>query len=603
MAKTGNGQGPGRGATPEELPLSDQRLVFEPQPEQFDGAGEIDVETDLDIIANTFRAVIDQHAFEAMIASWSSKLDKSGDDAAAARGLSGPLMRQLALARQAMDHLDIPADNDPLNRAVQEVGGAAVVLAPDGRIAATNELGEAAFGGRQGVFLDRGVIDPRSAQDFDALCRAANARGNRSQAILRILPAGGRTPAFLAEAYLLEAPGQDKSFVVIRSIEIDWSAEASARLATAFGLSEAETEVARLFYETRSIERVAAARGVTVLTVRGQIKTVMAKTEAGSQADLIRLLAMVASRALIGRHGVTAAWRDPLGREQQVRLEDGRIVAWTWMGAEDGRPAVLSRGFPMGYLLPAEAEARLRAAGVKLYALSRPGYGNSTLDPALDVLADNLAALRAFLAARDEGPVVGVGTSNGIVPLLADAAARPERYRALIAIGYTGVFDRSGVQRLPLIQRTMMRMVAVAPWLVEMMAKSGHRMMQQHGVDWYLERAYRTRPRDMATYGDPNMAPLLRNACAHLLTQGHTAFTRDLMLARAPVDADLDRLAVPLLWLAPTEDGVFDAARYARIARRNPRVTMEPLEAAAELALYQRTDRIIEAIIAATRGE
>ena len=584
-----------------ETPLADQRLLLAPQPDQLDLAGEIDLDTDLDIIANTFRAVVDQHAFEAMITSWNAKLDKSDGDETAAHSLSGPLLRQLALALKAMDTLDIPADNDPLNRAVQDVGGPAVVLSPDGRIAAANVPGVAAFGGRQGTFLERTVIDPRSEPDYAALRRAANARGNRSQAILRILPADpGRDP-FLAEGYLLEAPGQDKSFVVIRSIEIDWTEAAGARLATAFGLSEAETEVARLFYETRSVERVAAARGVSVLTVRTQIKTILAKTEAGSQADLIRLLAMVASRAIIGRRGVTAAWRDPLGREEQLRLPDGRVVAWTWMGAEDGTPALLSRGFPMGYLLPAEAEARLRAAGVKLYALSRPGYGNATLDPALDALTDNLVALRAFLDTRIAGPVIGVGTSNGIVPLLVDAAERPGRYRALIAIGYTGVFDRSGLQRLPLIQRTMMRMVTIAPWLVEMMAKSGHRMMQQHGVDWYLERAYRTRPRDMATYGDPNMAPLLRNACAHLLTQGHTAFTRDLMLARAPVDATLDRLAVPLLWLAPTEDGVFDAARYARVEARNPRIRMEPLSGAAELALYQRTDRIIEAIVAAAR--
>jgi DNA-binding CsgD family transcriptional regulator len=583
-------------------PLANQQLRFSPEPDHLSSPGEIDPATDLDLIANTYRAIVDQHAFEKMIESWHAKLDGVDIEGGAASGLSGQLLMQLAAARQTMETLDIPAENDPLSRAVLDVAGPAVVLAPDGRITMMNTAGASVFGGRQGMFFDAGIIDSRSEGDFEALRRAANGRGNRTQAILRILPVGETEKPIIAEGYLIEAPGQEKSYIVIRSLEIEWTAAASRRLAQAFGLSEAEVEVARLFYELRSNDQVAEARNASVLTVRTQMKAVQAKLETPTQADLIRLLAMVASRAIMGERGTVAGWRDPLGREERHTLAGGRVVAWTWMGAPHGVPALMVRGFPMGYLLPQEAERKLKDAGVKLYALSRPGYGNSTLHSDMPVLEDNLAALRFFLDRVIDGPIVGIGMSNGVVPLLAEQQARPDRFRSLIAIGYTGVFDRSGMGRLPLIQKTMMRMTGYAPWLVELMAKSGHRMMQQHGVDWYLERAYRDRPLDMATYADPNITPLLRNACAHLLMQGHTTFVRDLQLARVPIDASIEALSIPLLWLAPMGDGVYDEASYRKAEARNRNIRMEPVANTGELLFYQETDLVIDRIISAVRG-
>lgn len=557
----------------------------------------IDASTDLDIISNTFRAILDQDAFEAMIASWQAKLDRIGDDTHAAAQIAAPLLAQLALAQRTLEALDLPVVDDPLVRAVQDVPGPALVLSPEGRIATINTEGVRLMAARQGAFLDPDCIDPRSAADFRALLRAANARANHAQAILRLLPQAQEGPPvpILCEAYFLPAP-QDKAFLVIRSLEIEWSPRAAEMLSQAFGLSSAELEVARLYFSLRDVAAVAAARGVSLLTARTQLKAVMAKAETPSQVDLMRLLAMTASRALNDQRSQSAAWRDPLGREQQMTLPDGRVIAWTWMGDPEGRPAVLLRGFPMCYLLPPESEERLRQAGIKVYALSRPGYGNSSLDPALSPLDDNLAALRAFLDAVIAGPCLGIGLSNGLVPLLAEARANPGRFHGLLAVGYTGALDRSGIKRLQPVQQAMMRLAGILPWLVEMMAKQAFRMIRQHGVDWYLERAYRTRPRDIATYAEPNLTPFIRNACAHMLAQGPGTFVRDLHLARADVDHAIEALEVPLVWLAPTEDGVFDAVQFARLHSRNPRARLVPVEQAGELLLYQRTGIVLEQI-------
>lgn len=583
--------------------LADQQFVLSPEHPAAEEEGVTPV--DLEIVAATYRSIVDQDAFEEMVANWEAKLSPARTDPGHRPRISKQMFGQLMMARNILEKLDIPVGDDPLRRAISEVTGPAIVLSPDGRVAISNVEGERAFDTRQGAFLDDERVAPASMPDFMALKRSATERGNAAQAILTILPPSTEAAypePFVAEAYLLDVPGQSSSNIAIRSLEVTWSSGVSGRLQQAFGLSAAESEVARQFFQLRNIDRIAHERKVSRLTVRTQIKSIMTKTGSPSNVDLMRLLAMVASRELVGKRGRTPVWNDPLQREQRIVTPDGRVVAWTWMGAEDGLPVIMLRGFPMTYLLPDQGEEKLKQAGIRLYALSSPGYGNSSLHTDLDPLEDELQALRAFLDRQIAGPSVGVGLSQGLMPLLAEQNANPARFRSLIAVGYTGVLDRSGVCRLPLIQRTMMQLASAAPWVVEIIAKTGHRQMREHGVDWYLERAYRTRPLDMLTYRDPNRAAMIRNACEHLLKQGHAAFVRGLQLALAPIDHVIEELTVPLVFLAPTEDGMFDEASYRLVEKRNPLISVEPVPEAGELIFYQKTDVILDHIIAAARG-
>ena len=580
--------------------LADQQFMW--QPEASGGEdGSVDA-VDMEIVAATYRSIVDQSAFEEMIRNWETKLETATKQPATTKLISRRLLDQLLTARDTLENLDIPAENDPLRKAISDVPGPAMVLSPDGRVAITNMEGERAFAVRQGAFLDKNIIDPCSIDDFSALLRAAASNGNIAQAILTLHPAesfDNPSSSILAEAFLIRVQGQTGSHLAIRSLEIAWSAAVSVRLQEAFSLSAAEAEVARQFFQLRSIDRIADERGVSRLTVRTQIKSIMNKTGSPTNVDLMRLLAMVANRALLGERGHAPVWHDPLGREQTISCPDGRIVAWTWMGAENGTPVVMSRGLPMTYLLPGDGEARLRDEGIKLYILSRPGYGNSTLHPELSVLDDNLAALRAFLDQVIDRPCLGVGLASGIVPLLVEQHANPARFHHLMIIGFSAGFDQSGIHRLPRIQRTMLQLATTAPWVVELMAKTAHRMLRQHGLDWYLERAFKQTPLNQKTLSNPDWTVLIRNACEHALKQGHVAFVRELQLVRQNVDDSIRDLSVPLLYLAPAEDDAIDLNRIARWQTVNRNISVETVSDAAELVFYQQPDLILDRIIAA----
>jgi pimeloyl-ACP methyl ester carboxylesterase len=71
------------------------------------------------------------------------------------------------------------------------------------------------------------------------------------------------------------------------------------------------------------------------------------------------------------------------------------------------------------------------------------------------------------------------------------------------------------------------------------------------------------------------------------------------MLSRTRVDDAIDALNIPLLWLAPMEDGVFNEKQYHKVEKRNPNIRIEAVPNAGELIFYQKSELVIERIIQA----
>lgn len=100
------------------------------------------------------------------------------------------------------------------------------------------------------------------------------------------------------------------------------------------------------------------------------------------------------------------------------------------------------------------------------------------------------------------------------------------------------------------------------------------------------------------TLRNPDWTALVRNACEHALKQGHVTFVRELQLSYHPIDAALRNLASPLLYLAPLDDPGIDLDACRRLQALNPKITVEPVHDAAELILYQRSELVLDRIIA-----
>ena len=126
------------------------------------------------------------------------------------------------------------------------------------------------------------------------------------------------------------------------------------------------------------------------------------------------------------------------GRDASIRLNDGRLLEYWDGGDPDGRPFIYHPGTPVTRVLGRWVHAAAIDAGVRLIAVSRPGYGGST---AVDGLPSLLGVGRDTVTLARQlhlGDFAVVGTSGGGPFATATAIAAGGAVRALGILGGVG---------------------------------------------------------------------------------------------------------------------------------------------------------------------
>lgn len=197
-------------------------------------------------------------------------------------------------------------------------------------------------------------------------------------------------------------------------------------LVQVFGLAPSEARCAALIAAGETAKQAAETLGLSPETVKGYIKSVLAKTGLARAKDLSRLL--VEAREL----SVLASVRDPVfesaktaGRLRLVSAPDERQIAFIDYGPRSGRPALIFHGYAAGRTLPPQMVRELQTAGFRPIVPQRPGFGLTTPASAgqyLACAADDLALLIQTLGADD---AVMLARDGGAAVALEFAARHP----------------------------------------------------------------------------------------------------------------------------------------------------------------------------------
>ena len=102
---------------------------------------------------------------------------------------------------------------------------------------------------------------------------------------------------------LNDLDGRGHAVVALRSLG-DAPGFGATRLSGFFGLSPTQGEIALAIFRGKSIEEIAAERGVKITTVRTQLARLYARTGAESQRDLVppHRASAATPRPMSGRH-------------------------------------------------------------------------------------------------------------------------------------------------------------------------------------------------------------------------------------------------------------------------------------------------------------
>lgn len=192
-------------------------------------------------------------------------------------------------------------ETDALNEAVNRLPTGVLLLDAEACVVMRNRSADQILALDDGFSLTRdipqlsdGHQNRELQKTIQACVREQRPRGASLGAVMLVNRPSGRRPFSMLVSPLLAAlPGSftNEARAIIFVADPDGGQiSATAILQSLYQLTHAEAELVRLIAEGCSLERVAETRGVTMNTVRSQLKQVFSKTDTNRQSELVHLV-------------------------------------------------------------------------------------------------------------------------------------------------------------------------------------------------------------------------------------------------------------------------------------------------------------------------
>lgn len=333
--------------------------------------------------------------------------------------------------------------------------------------------------------------------------------------------------------------------ILAATSSMHWPPGFASVLKSAFDLSAAEAEIARLLVECCSLKEIAQTRGRSMATIRAQVKACFAKTETRNQVELVRL---VMSMMDIAAHTVDQPQQTaspPNGGAlipvpyQKTKTADGRNLDYQLLGDPNGKP-VLFITTEYGYSRwTVSAEQSARDRGLCIISPIRAGYAAS--DPLPDktpfcegIAADLLCVLDA-LGVR-KLPVVSMSDDHHFATQM--EKMRPGTMTALVAAaGGLPFLNAAQIQRMDKWFRFIQASARNTPRLLGPMIQIGLHLILKVGRERFARMIYSDSPADLAALDDPEVMEAMVVGSYNCLSEtanGTRTFVRQTLFEQEP---------------------------------------------------------------------
>lgn len=371
-----------------------------------------------------------------------------------------------------------------------------IALSASGRVAAVNARGHAVLANGLGQADPGSPLIFNNPDNAEALAQAlAQARATGEQAVLKLERDGEEGPCFgyvapvrsLADvAYLsgLLFDGTQAGFALLFP-----AAEETGRLWGSinrnFGLTPAEIRLAERLRDGQTLKEAADALGISINTVRNQLRAVFDKMGLKRQSDLVRALTELGQVAGM-MDGVSSA-PPPMPAPPVMfhALPDGRRLAYRDYGARAGRTLLMFHEGLGSSLLPPGVQSLATQLGVRVISAERPGFGRSDPNPdySFENVAEDMVALcdglrleKVWLAAILSGAPSAIRTAVRLgdraqnLLLCAARPPRPTKRSDSIVAGF-----RARMEENPWVSETLYGILQhrLSPSFIERMIAAG----------------------------------------------------------------------------------------------------------------------------------
>ena len=497
---------------------------------------------------------------------------------------------------------------------------AAFIIDQNLQVVASNPGAKNVFGMTENVDMSALHL-PHDMQD--ALTRTmANVFGAPDQPdrLLRLQFPDERGPALFQIRALVNGANPRPQHALVVTTQYHWQAALGETLADVFQLTGAEQGVVRALVEGMDTKAIAAERGTSEGTVRGQIKSILSKMNAHSQSEVIRLVLSLRdisqnarARSKTGPEATPAGSTNWLDAEvwkpfKTLVLPDGRKMSYHEMGPANGAPILFTH---MGYGMARWHQPMIQLAfqhRLRVIVPIRAGYGQSdNLHPKADILESTRDDTCALLDHLHIEKLPYACQGNDLIFAADFAGHFPDKITEIAGIcarpSLPGDRHYSGMGKW---HRFFLSTAKHAPHLLNFTSKAAVTMAKRIGLVEMFRQMNKNSPTDLAMIEDEELCQvLIANAelIAGKTTNVAQAYTMELLATEADWSQILIKAEGTKTWfLNGGEDPSVDQATIAEYREAYPWINIEVIPNAGQLMIFQKYATIIPRLAAAAKA-
>lgn len=320
--------------------------------------------------------------------------------------------------------------------------------------------------------------------------------------------------------------GQD---FILAGLHNKWTEAHDQILRQMFGLTDAESRVARELLTGATLPEIAVITGRSVDTLRTQLKSIRRKTYTSNQQQLVRI--MTGLEALIktgGNAADTGATTD-----HSFTLPDGRKMTYRCFGPEQGLPCLFIHNMLNGPNFPHNLLQEIHRLGLRLICPIRPGFGSSDPDPVTKrhpgEAPDRFCAdMIPFLKHLGHQRLVAIGHMSGAVFAFRLAQLHPDLITGVFNIsGAVPITDMSQIRAMHYRQQIMALTARFTPRMLPTLLRAGIAQIDSGGIEAFLNALYRQGTPDRTIAERPEHRDILFTGFRQVVQQGHWSFAID----------------------------------------------------------------------------
>lgn len=487
---------------------------------------------------------------------------------------------------------------------------AAFIVDKNMHVLAANDGAKHAFAIVEGVSIEQALIPSDAQAALKSTLKKTLASPTPAQHLLKVEDTTSASPAVFQIKQMPSPFDKDATLALVVTTNYHWNASLGETLEEVFQLTPAEQGVVRALVEGQSAKTIAVDRGTSEGTVRSQIKSILAKMNARTQSEVIRLILSlrdvssgdrIASPEKPSRGQAASTWwqQEVWKPFQTIMLPDGRRMEYHTMGPPNGAPVLYSH---IGYCLARWHEPMLRLLfrlDLRIICPIRPGYGLSdNLDPNADLLetirADTLFLLDHLGVARF--PYLTQG--NDLI-YAADLTRRhPEKVSEIIGIcaraPLNGDLHYAGMGPW---HRFFTSTARHAPHLLHFTIKAAMSLSRRVGVKTMYFKTQKGSPADMALNQDEALVDVLVANCELLMGKerdGAQAYVMEMLVSESEWADVLHATRGTKTWFVNgVEDPAVDVATIAEYREAFPWIDIEVVQNAGQMLLFQHFEMLL----------